>query len=175
MVDRGRADEFGLNLTECSELIAQLAEHGDTARARAKLAVKDGYPTRSMPESDIASGRMGDPTAEYVIGLAGGRKPDDRDTWTGPKDPIGNAVRGMEREVTDARNRLRTAVSKLKDALPAKTVPDPIREQCVSCGVLKAIVTKHGKKPKEWVVADARCRACSTRIGRNAAKAPVSA
>lgn len=159
-------EDWREDLTECSELLSQLMQHGDVARRRARDSVRDGYPTRSMPESDITSGRAGDPTADYVIANAGGRMVDGentRDTWPGPRDPIGQKVRRMESEVLDARNRLRSAVSALRETLPA-VVADPMREECITCGVAKVIATKHGKKPKEWVAADSRCRTCSKRL-----------
>lgn len=165
---RGNEDEFPNNLAICAELIDQLTEYGEVARKRSKFEVKDAYPGRSMPESDISSGRMSDPTADYVIGLAGGKYNEyteeaTGDTWKPPKDPIKQKIRGMEREVADARNRLQTAMSHLRDAMPA-SIPEPIREMCVTCGASKAVVTRRGKKPKEWVKSEARCATCSRRL-----------
>lgn len=163
--------DFVSMLDEIEDLLKFIRQHAAAARGRAKAAVKDGYPTRSMPESDIAGGRTGDPTADFVVALAGGRVDEDDealgpDTWRGPFDPIGNAVRNLDREVLDARNRLRGAASSLRQAMPAR-IPDPVREECVSCGVSKAVATKHGSSPKGWVVGEGRCSPCSARLRRH--------
>ena len=175
MVDHSRTPtdrDFSDMLDEMQGLLDYLRKGHSIARARAKLPVKDGYPTRSMPESDITAGRTGDPTADYVVALAGGRVDENDmaegdDTWRGPYDPVGNAVRNLNRETTDARNRLRSAAGSLRSALPQSNVPDPVREQCVTCGMSKAIATKNGENPKGWVVSEGRDKACSDRLKRH--------
>ena len=175
MVDHSRTPtdrDFTDMLDELQELLDFLRKNHTVARARAKLAVRDGYPTRSMPESDIAGGRTGDPTADYVISMAGGRVDENDmaesdDTWRGPFDPIGNAVRNVNRETTDARNRLRSAAGSLRSALPPTNVPDPVREQCITCGMSKAVATKNGQNPKGWVVSEGRDKSCSDRVRRH--------
>lgn len=165
---RGNADEFPNNLLICGELIAQITEYAEPARKRAKFDVKDAYPGRSMPESDISSGRTSDPTADYVAGLAGGTYDEyteetTADTWQPPKDPIKQKIRGMEREVKDARARLETALDYLQQATPTR-IPEVVREVCATCGASKAVATKYGKKPKEWVKSEGRCATCSRRL-----------
>jgi hypothetical protein len=150
-------------LDEMDDLLTFLRKNHSVARARAKLPVKDGYPTRSMPESDIAGGRTGDPTADYVVSLAGGKLDNqgmalDDDSWKGPHDPIGAFVSNMNREAMDARNRLRSSAGACRKALPLP-VQDPAREQCVTCGVTKSIAGK-------WIPSTAQCGNCYERSRR---------
>lgn len=181
-----------------------------------------------MPESSIASGRVGNPTLATVVRHAGGRKDpntgqDTKDTWNPPYDPVGVSVNRMKSQTLDGfnrlcsaldaalpdpslkewveqdrtwpelleaaiavvgwlreddrprdyvtsqcldgRNRFRTAVSAMHDALP-KGLPDAEREQCQTCGTLKAVVTGHGKKPRQWVAGESKCRECVERPRR---------
>ena len=102
-------EDFDSMLSEVIMLAQYLGQHHEEARRRAKnAAVKDGYPARSMPESEIHGGRMSDPTADYVVSLAGGSG-SSPDEWKTPYDPIKVAVNNMGRELYDARNRLRGA------------------------------------------------------------------
>jgi hypothetical protein len=166
--------DFNAMLDEMTELLWFLRKNHSAARARAKLPVRDGYPTRSMPESDIAGGRTADPTADYVASLAGGKYDSSTemavsdDHWKDPADPIANHIRNMNREAFDARNRLRSASASLRSAMPQLIKVDQPREQCVSCGVPKSIATQHGKNPRGWVEVEARCDGCSRRLKRNA-------
>lgn len=169
--------DFEAMLDEIQDLVSYLRKNHRAARARAKMPVRDGYPTRSMPDSSIAAGRFGDPTGDFVTSLAGGKVDDegmavDDDSWRGPHDPIGALVRNMNREVEDARNRLRGAGGALRSALPPSNLPDPAREQCVSCGTSKDVATEHGRKPRGWVASEARCESCSRRVKRHAAVSP---
>lgn len=149
-------DDWERMLDELDDHVAQLRKHSKVARARAKEKVRDGYPTRSMPDGGSGGG-SGDPTADHVIRTAGGTD-DDKDTWRGAYDPIGQSVRRMIAETTDARNRLRGATANMARALPV-TIPDVPREVCASCGVPKHIA-------KGWAKAEGRCEACSSRIKR---------
>lgn len=164
--------DFQKWLDEMDALLDFLFEHHQEARSRSKLSVKDGYPTQSMPESDIPGGRMGDPTADYVIGIAGGRVNEDgsttKDHWKPPSDPIKTHVTRMSTELLDARNRLRGAESACRSALPS-TIPDPVREQCIKCFMSKAVATKRGKQPKGWVPSTSMCASCHRRTERQKA------
>jgi hypothetical protein len=155
-------------LAEVASLVDDLKQHSRIARARSTERIIDGYPTSSMPESSIASGRLADPTVQTVEKLAGGKltihhdgsETTTPDHWKGPKDPIAQAIRNMESEALDARNRLRGAVASLRKALPAHS-PDRPREQCVSCGTPRDIAGE-----KDWNQAEASCGACVRRKRR---------
>lgn len=125
-------------ISQLGAILDLLAKHGPEAFLRAASSVggiDDGYPSRSMPESSIAGGRMGDPTGTTVVRHAGGncreckgrgfffalaltKLPCRRcggsgcapDTWQTPTDPIGAAVEKMQLEVADALARLATAL-----------------------------------------------------------------
>lgn len=150
-------DDWTRMLDELEDHVAFLRKHGPTVRARAK-GERSPYRSRSMPDGG-SGGSKSDPTADYVVRLAGGQDDDDRDNWRGGHDEVGNNARNMWREATDARNRLRGSTAAARRALPV-TIPDVPREVCVSCGVPKHIAGR-------WVVAEGRCGSCSTRIKRN--------
>jgi hypothetical protein len=127
-------------------------------------AEKDGYPTCSLPESEIHSGHTSDPTSDYVVRLAGGED-DSRDRWKAPKDPIGDTLEAMNGAVVRALKQLRLADGYLRDALPTK-IPDPVREECKKCWMSKNVATNYGENPKGWVVGESMCASCSRRSKR---------
>jgi hypothetical protein len=137
-------------LDECAALVLQLQRHGSEARDRAREPVVDGYPSRSMPESDIHGTRVSDPVLDLIVAIEEGRV----------TDPIGAAVRRMERELEDARQRLKGAVAALQLAMPVR-IPDAVAEVCVECGVNRRVA-------RGWVAGEARCGACSRRLRRHA-------
>jgi hypothetical protein len=153
-------------LAELRELVATLESHSRAVRARSKDEVIDGYPTKSLPESSIASGRLADPTAATVERLAGGKFDETEegvvttpDHWKGPPDPVGTSVNRMHSETVDARNRLWFAVAAMRSALPPHRV-EKVAEVCVSCGTNKAIAG-------DWVVTEGKCGSCSRRHRRH--------
>jgi hypothetical protein len=161
-------------IEEAESLLADLRSLSGVARWRARQPIRDGYPTQSMPESSIASGRMGDPTLRHVEVMAGGRSVADGDRensddhWKGPKDPVALSARHMEDRALKAVESLRGAVGAARDAVP-KTLPEKGRECCSTCGVPKFIVTNYGEKPKAWATEEGKCRTCADRIKRHAA------
>lgn len=165
-------------LEECGDLVVDLVARSAQARRRAK-AVVTGFPARSMPESSIAAGRVGDPVAVNVERLAGGRsieagdREDRPDDWRGPKDAVNTHVNRMIAEASDACNRLRGAVAAMEAVLPRQVHDVVEREKCAVCGTPKSVVTGWGRSPKEWVVSEAKCATCVRRENRNAKAAPV--
>jgi len=173
---RGEVDDFESWLEEIEDHIDQLRKHHRTVRDRARGAIRDSYPTSSMPDSAIAKGRVGDPTGSYVCSIAGGKSDphdptrDTPDRWDPPRDYLSQQVRRMIAEAKDARNRLRGSVQAMRNVLPP-AMQEESREQCVRCGVAKGVATKRGKRPAGWVVAQASCESCvlrSRRYGRGA-------
>ncbi len=157
-------EKFGGLCDEMDELIAHLRSLSAEARRRSKRAVVDGYPRRSMGDAGSRGGTA-DPTAAAVLSIAGGN--DDRaDHWHGPPDPVRAAVARMDMEVIDARNRLRTALSSVRLALPER-LATPSREQCVDCGALKSVITDHGRNRRAWIVGEGRCDTCHRRMSRH--------
>lgn len=157
-------EDFDGMLDEVDSIVDFLRQHHKEARRRAKHTGKDGYPTRSMPESSVSSGRHSDPTADLVASLAGGKLDDENDgqatpdEWRIPADPITVSVNNMGRELMDGRNRLRGAAGSLRTALPGK-IPDPVMEQCVTCWVNKRVA-------KRWIMETSQCGACYERARR---------
>jgi hypothetical protein len=112
-------------LSECSFIVKLLEEHAPKAIARnynAASAQWDSYPSSSLPDSSIASGRHGDPVLTTVVRHAGGKdsgigdsnapnldSETTEDTWKDRYDPIRVAVNRMLSESRDASNRIATA------------------------------------------------------------------
>lgn len=117
-------------LSEVAHLVSLLEGNGERALARiadANAPAWDAYPTSSLPESSITSGRMHRPVENTVVRHAGGLDYEDprdlakiesleskginptTDAWADRFDPIGVAVNRMQAEVFDACNRLATA------------------------------------------------------------------
>jgi hypothetical protein len=142
-------------LDEIEWNVGELRKHGSEAITRTKglAAGDDGYPRSSLPESSVASGRVGDPTGLAAVSRAMG---------TGVRDEAAIHVNYMLTRVDDAVKRLREAVQTMYKAIP-EAPPDPSREQCQSCGIAKQIATRYGKNPRGWVVADAKCDSCYKR------------
>ena len=155
-------------LDELDTLLTDLRSYSGVARWRARQPIRDGYPTQSMPDSSIASGRMGDPTLKHVEVMAGGKSKEDGDRentddhWKGPKDPVAASTRHMEDRALKAVDLLRGAVGAARDAVPTN-LPEKGRECCATCGVPKFIVTNYGEKPKAWEAGLAKCHTCAER------------
>ena len=158
-------------LDEIESLMATLRDLSGVARWRARQPIRDGYPTQSMPESSIASGRMGDPTLRHVEVMAGGRSVADGDRensddhWKGPRDPVALSARNMEQRVLRAVECLRGAAGAARDACPTN-LPAKGRECCAGCGTPKYVATSNGERPREWMVEEAKCRTCVERERR---------
>jgi hypothetical protein len=73
----------------------------------------------------------------------------------------------IERELFDAKNRLRTAERSMREAIP-QPIADVSREVCASCGTSKDISTWWGQKPRQWIASEAKCRECVERPKRHA-------
>ncbi len=179
MVDTARTSDRDIEdwLAEIESLTAYVGEHFKAARARARLAIRDGYPARSMPESSVAGGRMSDPTADFVTSKAGGKMDENDpdmavsdDEWREQGDVIQAKVSQMIRELEDGRNRIRGAAASLRGALPHDKIPDPVMDQCRICFVAKSTVTKHGEKPKLFINDRMLCASCSRREDRAEAR-----
>lgn len=94
-----------------------------------------------------------------------GMAPDVIDAPDTPERKAGRSR--IERELIDAKNRLRTAERSMREAIP-KPLADPSREVCQSCGTSKDISTWWGQKPRQWIASEAKCRECVERPKRHA-------
>lgn len=100
---KGTDRQYHALLAEIDSLLRELTKHSPEALARTGEAPAfDGYPRSSLPESSIASGRLGNPTLSTVVAHAGGDDEGSPDTWRPPEDPIGLAVERMVRNARDS-------------------------------------------------------------------------
>lgn len=175
--DRANERQWLETIEQIGDLSDELRKFSLKARSidlKTEPVTIDGYPPSSLPESSIASGRVGDPTGETVVRYAGGKvvqsmdgsETTTPDIWRAPHDPRGQHIRLMEYRVNDALNQLKSAVEEMWQALPIDRHA-PKREVC-DCGISKAVATRFGERPGGWVKSEERCEGCAKRQNRHA-------
>ncbi|MCU1494791.1 MAG: hypothetical protein JWO62_2555 [Acidimicrobiaceae bacterium] len=142
---------------------------------RLATAQAAAFVARGMPAGEVfGSAINGDSFAMLLAKLARSLSilrqisPDLRRSNLSPSENTGR--NRLEAETFDARNRLRTAVKAMNDALPT-IMAEPTREKCCGCGTAKDVITYFGQHPQYWISGDAKCRECVRRPRRANGKA----